>query len=242
MRTALALNSVLTYTEYSALTDGWLARYEIWSVTEDPIKVLDLRINLDPMEVRLQIQQSLWSTGDYEASMKLQFPLSICPEVHSFSVLRTVCSLIKSSKNELSLRFVTVPMDFNDDLAANWKIQHKSKGNGAVIGQRDQKLINWPPSDHLYEYLYWLSFSADSRYLFFIDNEFAKPSTMAVFQLNRSGDLKVGLAGSKILPAGGFDEKRSGVTASFHPTKLLVTFTLANTAYLWGFGSGMAET
>ncbi|ORY05553.1 hypothetical protein BCR34DRAFT_604476 [Clohesyomyces aquaticus] len=210
---------------------GWFARYEIWSIADDPSKIVNLDIPLDSSEVRLQMRQSGWSEkslnrgyANDSTEMKLQFPLSISPDVRSFTILRSVFMLDEMTGLDLELRSAIITMDFNQRLFTNW-----------MNASDNTSLDEGSTRDLLYEYLYWTYFSPDGRFLFFIDNEFAEPSVIAVFEIRKADVLSISLLSSQTIDVTGFNERNSGFSVSFHPTKPLVTFVVADTLHLWAF-------
>jgi hypothetical protein len=234
---------------FSQYCDGWFAHYEIWSIAEEASKVVDLKIRLDANEVQLQMQQSLWgdktTTDEFVTAcgdLKLQFPLSISPDVRSFAVLRTVYALDNASKTELRLHSFVLPMDTNDDLERNWTLRSNEDDTSDMKAPAKSYFNDWSTHDSLYEYLYWTCFSPDGNLLFWIDSEFAEPSTISVFTIHTNNKLSVSLLSSLSTHMIGFDEKNRGVSVSFHPSKPLLAFSLADTVFLWAFKNGMRHS
>lgn len=214
------------------LGTGWTARYEIWSIVGDTSKVIDLKVQLNPEEVKLQMQQSLWRDQNVnekfnptDIELKLQFPVSISPDVRTFVVLRTVYVLREDEENELRLHSSMLPMDFNERNTHNWTLRPEFEN-------ADQSV-----NEIFYEYLYWMYFSPDGNNIFFIDNEFGEPSTIAVLEMTKSNALHFRPVGVQVAHIAGFDEKRQGANFSFHPSEPLVAFTIANTVFFWVFDS-----
>jgi hypothetical protein len=71
-------------------------------------------------------------------------------------------------------------LDFNDAIAANWAVKRQAERHASTsISDLDLQF----PNGEFYEYLYWMNFGLDGNFLFFMDNEFAMPPNLAVFEL-----------------------------------------------------------
>lgn len=195
------------------------------------------------------MEQSLWRDDNIgeesmtnSTSLKLQFPLSISPDVCSFTALRTIYALHEVNAVELDLHSSTLAMDFHSALHRNWDIRQRRDSSGGSNMDAASSSDNRFTSDLFYEYLYWTHFSPDGRFLFFVDNEFGEPSTIAVFEIQKANGLCVSLVDSQNTHVDGFDERLCGITPSFYPSKFLVSFPIGDMVFLWAFGNGKANT
>ncbi|KAI1361464.1 hypothetical protein F5Y08DRAFT_342646 [Xylaria arbuscula] len=117
MATRMATATDSVYQNVEHCIDGWVARYELWSV-RDRTRQRTYQINLDPTEVQLLLRQSfrqdigeiglttkpdtsspstiLFECAQTEKKFNASFPLSIAYDCMRFAVLRTIYQLPES--------------------------------------------------------------------------------------------------------------------------------------------------
>ncbi|OCL09419.1 hypothetical protein AOQ84DRAFT_375857 [Glonium stellatum] len=227
-------NHQVTLTELQESCSGWIARYELWSISERAERTVDLHIPLNQYEIWLQICQSLhyghrMVDGPSEtirtiSTWALHFPVAISSNAHHFTILRDLYSLVEG-KDRLNARFesVRIDLEFQQPMAASW----------CLNGRSTQFMRSWPLRTYQI-YQYFFTFSQDGRYLFFMDNEILKPMNLALFELGTSRALKLDLVMS-LAAANRWVGRLRNVSTTFHPTKPLLAFTHSNTVCLWAF-------
>ncbi len=142
---------------------GWLIKYELWRLENEPKRWLDLQVPLDEAEVWLQMYHSVWSPWG-AAQWVVQFPVAISPDLRIISVLRTVYDLRNISETMNST--LPVPKRFKLDfsclpnLARIWERTIPPPETAATCILTTRK-------DYLY--LYRLKFSTCNSYLLFLD-------------------------------------------------------------------------
>lgn len=106
---------VCSVTEICGYASGWAAQLETYGTKCGDV-TSSVYIALDSEEVQLQILQSLWQ--DKDQVWFIQFPLSIAPEAHYFTILRTIYSIHPSSKRGYTSCLLR--LEFNDTNAEHW--------------------------------------------------------------------------------------------------------------------------
>ncbi|KAF2177985.1 hypothetical protein K469DRAFT_754797 [Zopfia rhizophila CBS 207.26] len=104
------------------LCTGWVARYELWTVADDPVRMADGCIPLDPNEIHLQFQRSMWQDDPSFAAghWKLQFPTAISPDTRLICIIRTVYFFTVTKRNEARMHAVSLPLHLEPHLEAIW--------------------------------------------------------------------------------------------------------------------------
>lgn len=143
-------------------TDGWIARYEIWSVGLSPKRLSFKDIPLDKVEVRLQLLPSF----ERKTQWNVQFPITISPDLRCLAVLRTVYWLEpKRGGGETMLHSARLDLNLNTYLARMWNAR-------SYTGIQEQ----WEGDSAFYTY--WIRFSASGNKMLFMDRR-----NVAVFTL-----------------------------------------------------------
>ncbi|KAF2446087.1 hypothetical protein P171DRAFT_251794 [Karstenula rhodostoma CBS 690.94] len=90
------------------LSPGWIARYQIFSVEEDPELVFEIICPLEQSKLWSQIKQSLWKDGKGTVAeqCRLQFPAAISDSLRRFSVLGdgTPCGPLEAETHRTAYR------------------------------------------------------------------------------------------------------------------------------------------
>src|SRR6266487_6490309 len=96
------------------LCTGWVARYEVWTIADNPVCSADICIPLAADEVHLQLQCSLWQEDPSYSleAFKCQFPLAISANIRLIAILRTVYYFTPAGNREARMEAVPLPPDF----------------------------------------------------------------------------------------------------------------------------------
>ena len=213
---------------------GWLVRYEIWSTSDTPQLLVDLRIPLETEEVLLQMRHSLWRDRNLDSTeyttagareWKIQFPMVISLSGHIFVVLRTVY-LLKLAQNceYLTATSCKLPVDELGSISPNWSVSNPEQPWSDNPVYRDDL------------YLFYLSISANGRLIFFMDQDLLSGVHIVVFGVHLATRIKVSVLGyhSTYIPTvtGRFGQS---CKVAFHPSKSLVFFSVGRAIYLYAF-------
>ena len=199
---------------------SWIARYEIWSISQSPKRVFFHDVLLKDTEVRLQLLQSLRKDSNHSSDWKVQFPVTVSPNLRRFTVLRTVYWLTPGKgKNEGQIRSKTLDLDFNSSSKMAWD-------------QRSYDLDQMTRVGKPALYTYWIRFSTDNNRIFFIDQrntavyllleaEYEEPSLQSF-----CGDQDYGYRDNDPLWM---------IDAFFHPHKSVVAYRTGRRIFIWAF-------
>ncbi|KAJ8115345.1 hypothetical protein OPT61_g2995 [Boeremia exigua] len=104
------------------LCNGWVARYELWTVADDPSCIADGCIPLDADEVHLQIQRSIWQFDPSYSHgyWKIQFPTAISPDTSVICIIRTVYAFTVTKSNEAKMHTTLLPLHLYPALRNIW--------------------------------------------------------------------------------------------------------------------------
>ena len=154
----------------------------------DSKSVIDLQISLDANEVWYQILHSLWNKSGIWV---IQFPLSISPDGQSFTILRTLYTLvISASASTLSYRTSLLPVEVHKAMRTVWfetsgKIgscplqrYHQPRNMDTILERREFHGL----------YTYWVFFSPDASHICLIDQKCFAPNSIAIFSRNSGHD------------------------------------------------------
>lgn len=214
---------------------GWIARYELWTISRPSRRVADLRIPLNEKEIQIQLRQSLWreheaAEGPVRVTWRTQFPVSISPDVRRFAVLRSLYSLnlhIEKDAETLGLSSVCLDLNISSALATIWN-QDRHNMSSWLVRKRGP-------------YGYCLTFSSDGRLVFFVDKQHSLPMHLAVFELDEIGELRVSLIGQLTWTMENLDQSFTKISAAFHPEKTLVAFSVSGSIFLWTYKPGISS-
>jgi hypothetical protein len=222
------------------LSVGWIARYRVFSIANDPVAVFGVDCVLDRSKIWTQIRQSLWKDGQGTVAdaCRLQFPVAISPSLRRFSVLGDIYTPRPPTDGQQSYHTSSVVPDFNNILKEAWDMSTRTNTYGANSDSRTVTLDSWIHRNCML-YLYWIWLSTDGRYAFFLDKAASKPSNLAVYDLGHPD-----AASKPHLISYGTVELYRGTkemhcdAVSFHPSQALIVFTIVGCVYLWPYKNG----
>ena len=223
------------------LSNGWVARYQVFSLANAPKLVLSLSCPLDESKVWIQIRQSLWKEGQGTAAdtCKLQCPATISKSLRRFSVLGDVYTLLHSDNNSPSYRVSSLQLHFNEAIREAWNAgAYENDGHTEASLSNPVTPGSWTHrSPQLY--LYWLWFSMDGRFVFFLDKGPAKLNNIAVFDFGQadssSHPVLVNHQGAQLHEG---SKQIQCDMATFHPSQPLVAFSVVGSVYIWAYENG----
>jgi hypothetical protein len=104
------------------LCTDWVARFELWTIADEPLCVADGSIPLDPDEIHLQFQHSMWQEDpSYTAGhWRIQFPTAISPQNRLVCIIRTVYYFTITKRNEAQLHAVQLPLHLHPHGKSVW--------------------------------------------------------------------------------------------------------------------------
>ncbi|ORY10198.1 hypothetical protein BCR34DRAFT_567287 [Clohesyomyces aquaticus] len=227
--------------ELRILSVDWIVKYEIWPVEDAGVCVANITISLDVDDVLMHLRQNLL----IQHSWRLHFPIAIGADVQTFSVLRTVYYLdLTGDKTHLKVRSALARLELNKFLKQVWC---NGPGDSPSIWPREIR-----SNSQRRRYFYWISFSPNTDSISFIDYQAGLKATGLTSDL--TGDQRNAAVFDIIKDEGPFRLKfvncmawdtapgRLGVRlealrpkAVFHPSNLLLAFSLAGVASLWVF-------
>lgn len=203
---------------------GWVARYEIWSVDENPMRKFVTDLKLPESEVHLQMVQSigLHKTKSNGFSFSLQFPTAISASLRHFAVLRTVYSLSQDNLGlQVNIESEAIPIEHDSHMSSAWKPSaYPDLSDNYFFFRRTP-------------YFYWTKLSADGRFITIIDRKH-----VALYSVHGGGPLQVQLESSTRFERKRADEDPGTIDVMFHPNAPLVAFTFSSSVYLWAFTNG----
>ncbi|OAL43415.1 hypothetical protein IQ07DRAFT_685759 [Pyrenochaeta sp. DS3sAY3a] len=100
----------------------WVARYELWSVSNNPQCIADGCIPLDANEIHLQFQRSMWQDNPAWAAgfWRMQLPIAVSPDTRLICIIRTVYLFTVSKRNEATMHAVVLPLKLKQYRGAIW--------------------------------------------------------------------------------------------------------------------------
>ncbi|KAF2183589.1 hypothetical protein K469DRAFT_784815 [Zopfia rhizophila CBS 207.26] len=203
----------------------WTARYELWTVTDEPWRCLDVRINLDKDDIWLQYCHSLNDTVR-KPGFRLQFPVTISPCLRRFTILQKVYSIeIDNSRSKGTVLKHDLPLSLDDILTSHWSRK--------IPDEPDECFDAWRRSEHFFNY--FPTFSPDGKSIFLIGkSSTTKYFHLAIFDLGASNVPAVG-------PFKKFDHHWHTLndfpnfTLVLHPDYPLAAFETYGEVYLWAY-------
>jgi hypothetical protein len=200
-----------------------MARYEIWLLGHSPKRQFIKDIVLKASEVRLQLLQSLRTDTDWgyaNQKWKVQFPITVSPDLQRLTVLRTVYWLDPvQGRSEGTMRSAILDLNLEFYSTTKWDAlcydnEHKKREQSIAL------------------YTYWIRFSKAGDSIFFMDRR-----NTAIFSLRGnghegptltsfSGDQDFGLQDNEPLRQ---------LDVQFHPHKPLVAYRTGRKVFLWVF-------
>ncbi|KAH8882254.1 hypothetical protein GQ53DRAFT_847652 [Thozetella sp. PMI_491] len=186
---------------------GWQATYELFLVQDTASHSVHLvTISLDPMDVEICLRQNLRYTP--LRRWKCTFPLSIAPDLGHCSILSRIVSF---HSNRATYSSTNLPLNFDPRLRKAWSLDMNMSSR----------------------YTYDVFWSADSRYLAFIDDNRLTAVSLAIFSLPTAG----GAADPVSINHVSAQSSWSGLISDcqFHPQEQLFLFRRSTNVYLWHF-------
>lgn len=105
----------------------WTTQYEIWTLADDPKRILSARIPLDRSDTRRQYRHSL-QANLLTPGLVIQFPVSISPCVHRFAILNRIYALQVAPRGHTPKGITTaLPLGLDDDLTPYWGLQNEDQ-------------------------------------------------------------------------------------------------------------------
>lgn len=224
-------------------SDGWSARYQVYSLMDSQEPVYDTRYHLDSTKVWTQIRQSLWKDGKGTAAdtCRLQFPIRISTSLQRFSILGDIYTTQHHSEGKATCHISALALDFNGFVEDAWDSGLlEEECHVESSSSKPMSLDSWTHRNCRL-YLYWIWLSMDGRFAFFIDKAPSGPSNMAIFDLGKTDPVTTPLLLNHLTYSlyGGLKDVYCDA-ASFHPSHSLVAFTIVGIVYLWAYEHGNA--
>ncbi|KAI0972800.1 hypothetical protein F4678DRAFT_460361 [Xylaria arbuscula] len=251
MANGLAKATDSVYQSVEHCSDGWVARYELWSV-QDRTRQRTYQIDLDPTEVQLLLRQSFrqdieeihlspktntssstiaFECAQTEKKFNASFPLSIAYDCMRFAVLRTIYQLpdnpltCKTEPTSAVLPLQSLP-HYNQKWTTNGLpiYNPRSKYDPALIELSLLAIRDW--------YAYSISFDSKDQYVVFCDYQKPCITHIAVFCISSESELMPELVRSV----------KSSIPPPrpkceiFHPSKALLAFSAGYDIWTWDFG------
>jgi hypothetical protein len=222
--------SQISLAELRGYCSDWTSKYEVWPVENETACVADISIPLDIDEVWLQMRQNLI----LQHTWKVHFPIEIGSSAQVFSVLRKVYYLeLLENNKKLKVKSASLSIDFNKSVQRMWSTDPRK---AHTIWGYDVK--NCSPRTI---YLYWLCFSPDGQFVFFLDQH-NKQSNAAVFEVMKQVNgfkLELVSVTSRISSNRflNFHLNPRRPKLFFHPSERLVAFSTCGSGLLWPFSS-----
>jgi hypothetical protein len=197
---------------YQNCTD-WTVHYEIWRHGTLSVRIIDIRLPLDPDEIWIQVRQSLRSLW---GAMKISLPVVISDSLVCFIVLRSVFKVHAGERGkDHAMKSALIPMDFSEDVKHFWSLADR---------------------ENSWFYTYSFRISPDDLRIFFSDSALNTvhgeiySSHIAVFGMQFGEEFLV-----KLQAAGPFDETELIQRALFHPVHSFVVLTYPFGLKLWNY-------
>lgn len=191
----------------------WKIHYEIWRHGRLSVRVIDIRLPLNPNEIWIQLRQSLRSLW---GARMISFPVVISDSLLCFVVLRTVFKVQAGEcGNDHAMKSALIPMEFSEDIKRFWSPADRENG---------------------WFYTYSFRISPGDLRIFFSDSATNTvhgeiySSHIAAFEMGFEREFLVKLQG-----AGPFDETELIQGALFHPVHSFVVLIYPFGLKLWNY-------
>ncbi|KAF2970085.1 hypothetical protein GQX73_g3435 [Xylaria multiplex] len=259
MANGLATATDSVYQNIEHCSDGWVARYELWSVQDRTCR-RTYRIDLDPTEVQLLLRQSFrqdmeaillspimyasspstiaFECAETEKKFNASFPLSIAYDCMRFAVLRTIYQLpdnpltCKTKPTSTVLPLQSLP-HYNEKWTTNGlPIYNPPLNPLSDLPKYSRALIELSLSAIRDWYAYSISFDSKAKYIVFCDYQKPCITHIAVFCISSESELMLELVRSvksSIPPPRPKCE-------TFHPSRTLLAFSAGYDIWIWDFG------
>ena len=213
------------------LCDGWVAKYEVWSLDQGLHRLVDVTLPIKGDEVNLLLRQSL--RGDAEG-WKSSFPLTISDDLRSIIVLRTLYVFdLATASTPAKMQSVVIELDFVEGLRSNWRDDTRAFDIDRTEFHAMPLILKYI---HTMWYYYTFTFSPRGDFLAFSDYRHKSfgQQHLAIYQIFREDALSVKLINWTDFSAG-FTIIKSVTRIAFHPTYDIVAFERQGTINLWCF-------
>lgn len=143
--------------------------------------IVDIKIALEAREIWYQILHSLWNQV---GKWVIQFPLSICPDGNSFTILRTLYALdIDTASSTIGYNSSLLPVEDHRAMRTVWA---RTKGEikpspHQRYGSPENMKTALDRREFHGQHTYWVCFSPDSRQVCLIDQTCFAPNSIAIF-------------------------------------------------------------
>lgn len=195
---------------------GWTARFELRPLGDETASLADFQIPLDQREVWLHIRQSLQRS---EQSLEMTLPLAISRDLGMFTIMRYLFSWKPATafaQASFDSVFISLPCNLCGKAEHDCSCQETQTADGNNFYERPIQLSR---AQH---YTYAITFSQNSRYLFFSDHADPKTSMVAsnlvVLEIQMYDRLGLSFVQSQKMP---FHKSHSRPVTDvvFHPRK-----------------------
>lgn len=215
----------------------WIARYEVWTLTDDPKRTLDVRIRLKNDDIWRQYCHSLHNIV-VQQRLRVQFPVSISPCIRRFTILQNVYSIeIHETRSSATVSKLALPFSLDESLTHHWPL--RGLGPGSPREFQDEIYGTFDAFRRLHHFLtYSLIFSLDGNSVFFIGKSWATQHIhLAVFDLETLTEQSITT----------FSQFKKSVRTPntlntfpefvqvLHPNCPLAAFAIYGIVYLWAY-------
>ena len=211
------------------LCDGWVAKYEVWTLNQEIRRLVDVTLPLKSEEVNLLLRQSFRGDGE---GWKSSFPLAISDDLRSVTILRTLYVFnLATASSPTKLQSAVIKLDFVESLRQKWR-------EDTQAFDMERKDIQALPLTlkylHTTWYHYTFTFGPRGDFLAFSDyqrgNLFGLQQHFAIYQICREDTLSV-----KLVKWTDSVFSTPILRVAFHPTYDIVVFERGGTINLWYF-------
>ncbi|KAF2728944.1 hypothetical protein EJ04DRAFT_580987 [Polyplosphaeria fusca] len=223
---------------FRELCMNWYARYELWSTEDPPQRTLQFWIPLEPIEIELQIQQSIarsWQKTESrnELCWALQVPLTMSPTLDMFVVLRTVFK-IKRTENTvidsytLSTELHSYGNYWRPSTAALKELLREVRFHNkqSPLGFKRSPIYN-----------YWCIFGLDDKYICFVDRQ-DQAVTVAIYLIDANTTLDVSYISHFSTRIATSRPLMPAPNVILHPNLDLLAMSFGERAFVWAFRLG----
>ena len=217
------------------LCDGWVAKYEVWTLNQELCRLVDVTLPLTRKEVNLLLRQSFRGDGE---GWKSSFPLAISDDLHSVIVLRTLYFFdLATGSTPAKMQSAFIELDFAETLRPKWQEDAQAFDMEKTDIQSMPLTLKYM---HTMWYYYNFTFGPRGDFLAFSDylhNSFGQQH-LAIYKVYRKDVLSVKLinwAEFSVNKSLGSTIVKSVLRVVFHPTYDIVVFERNGTINLWNF-------
>lgn len=176
-----SIDNTISLPDLHSRCQGWIARYEIWSVAaKSAEKILESQVPLSPEEVWLAIHQSL--RKEASKNWRFHFPLAISKNLQTIVVLQTLYTVSPpKSGGKVSVKSTNMHLEAVLGLKSTWwELQKQPPQHGSTVERGG-------PDDTGTYYTYKMTFHPDGHLIYFTDFHQLQQSTLAILQISDTG-------------------------------------------------------